>query len=230
MPQPGTDELAQPVTRPGRPRRYDPAEERSLLLDAAFAVLRTRGWASVTVADILGEAGLATRSFYRHFASKDELLRALVRRDAERFASAVTARVEAAPTPAAALELWLDEILGFGYDRPRAQRAAVLRAATAGGTLAADELRRALLLLQAPLAATLAAGAADGSFPRAEPEGDAGLISAMAWDTAGRMAEVASRDAKADLRAGLTSLVGRAVGARIAATTTAAATTTTPST
>lgn len=223
VPQPGTEELAaqpaEPGARPGRPRRYDPARERSLLLDAASAVLGTKGWASVTVADILGEAGLATRSFYRHFASKDELLRSLVRRDAERFAAAVTARVDAAPAPGAALVVWLDEILGFGYDRRRAQRAAVLRAATAHGALAPDELRRAVLLLQAPLAATLAAGAADGSFPGAEPEGDAPLVSAMAWDTAGRMAEVAAPAAKAGLRAGLIALVERAVGTPIASTT-----------
>jgi AcrR family transcriptional regulator len=210
VPQPGTEELAappaEPGARPGRPRRYDPARERSLLLDAASAVLGTKGWASVTVADILGEAGLATRSFYRHFASKDELLRSLVRRDAERFAAAVTARVDAAPAPGAALVVWLDEILGFGYDRRRAQRAAVLRAATAHGALA-------------PLAAALAAGAADGSLPGAEPEGDAPLVSAMAWDTAGRMAEVASPAAKAGLRAGLISLVERAVGTPIASTT-----------
>jgi hypothetical protein len=41
----------------------------------------------------------------------------------------------------------------------------------------------------------------------------------MAWDTAGRMAEVASPAAKAGLRAGLISLVERAVGTPIASTT-----------
>jgi AcrR family transcriptional regulator len=35
------------------------------------------------VADILNEADLSTRSFYRHFASKDQLLCALFRREAE---------------------------------------------------------------------------------------------------------------------------------------------------
>ena len=40
-------------------------------------------YASATVQDILDEAGLSTRAFYRHFGSKDDLFHALFRREAE---------------------------------------------------------------------------------------------------------------------------------------------------
>ena len=206
----GTEELAAPPAEPGGPARaapaLRPARERSLLLDAASAVLGTKGWASVTVADILGEAGLATRSFYRHFASKDELLRSLVRRDAERFAAAVTARVDAAPAPAppsscGSTRSSASATTGGGPSGPRCcgrprrrQRCAL------------DELRRAVLLLQEPLAAAPGRRGRGRVVPRGRARGGRSLVSAMAWDTAGRTAEVASPAAKAGLRAGNPSL------------------------
>jgi AcrR family transcriptional regulator len=198
--------------RPGRPRRYETAAEQTLLLDAAFEVIRTKGYGAATVADILGEAGLSTRSFYRHYASKDDLLHALFRRDAERFAEVVRARVQAEPDPVRALDVWIDEILGFGFERTRTKRAAVIGSATAEGTLAPEELRRALLLLVEPLAAVLEAGWADGSFPDANTECDAAIVSAIVWETSGRMREARSRAAKAVLRAGVMSFVHRALG------------------
>ncbi len=202
------------VARPGRPRRYAEVEERSLLLDAAFELIRLKGYSAVTVADVLGAAGVSTRAFYRHFSSKEELLHALFRRDAERFADAVAQRVRAAPSSRRALEVWIDEILGFGFGRPRAERAAVLGSATAKGALAPGELRNALDLLTASLAEAVAAGRADGSFPLAEP-GDAALVSAAAWETSTRMGEARSAAAKDALRAALLSFVHRALGGAI---------------
>ncbi|HET6950053.1 MAG TPA: TetR/AcrR family transcriptional regulator [Acidimicrobiales bacterium] len=200
--------------RPGRPRRYETAEEQTLLLDAAFEVIRAKGYGAATVADILGEAGLSTRSFYRHYASKDDLLHALFRRDAERFAEVVRARVQAETDPVRALDVWIDEILGFGFERTRTKRAAVIGSATAEGTLPPEELRRALQLLVEPLATVLATGRADGSFPAADPERDAALVSTVVWETSGRMREASSRAAKAELREGVVSFVHRALGTR----------------
>ncbi len=50
----------------GRPRRFEPADELRRLFDAALVVMQRNGYADVAVADILAEAGLSTRSFYRH--------------------------------------------------------------------------------------------------------------------------------------------------------------------
>jgi AcrR family transcriptional regulator len=200
------------VARPGRPRRYEEAEELELLLDAAFEVMRRSGYQQVTVSDILGEAGMSTRSFYRHFASKEELLRGLFRREAEQFATAVDRRVSAARTPVDGLATWTDEILGFGLDRPRARRAAVLLAPDAMRSLDPEEVRRALELLVVTLRAVLAAGAADGSFPGIDPEGDASHISALTWETASRLHLATSRAERDELRASLLSFVRRALG------------------
>ena len=117
---------AAPATRAGRPRRFEAEDELRILLDAALAVMERNGYVDAAVADILREADLSTRSFYRHFESKDQLLCALYRREAEAAAARLHAKVDAASDPRAALDAWIDEILSFGHHRTKAARVAVL--------------------------------------------------------------------------------------------------------
>jgi AcrR family transcriptional regulator len=203
-----------PVTRsgPGRPRRYAESEEVRLLFEAAFTVVARKGYQDVTIADVLAEAGMARRAFYRHFDSKEQLLTAMVHRDARGFAAAVTRRVQAAPGPWPALVAWVDEILSLARNRPRARRAEVLGSAGVVQALPPGELARANAPLVASLTATLAAGAADGSFTVGTPEADAHLIYAAAWDTVARMREVPDPAGKDELRADLLSFLRRALG------------------
>ncbi|HWD54844.1 MAG TPA: TetR/AcrR family transcriptional regulator [Acidimicrobiales bacterium] len=177
---------APPVARTGRPRRFEAADELRILLDAAMEVMGRNGYVDASVADILTEANLSTRSFYRHFESKDQLLCALYRREAEDAAARLNARVDAAPSPRAALNAWIDEILSLGQHRAKAARVRVL--GSPGAMRAegyAEETRHASKLLMAPLEALLAAGAVDGSFPLADPAADASLIRSVVWAAAG---------------------------------------------
>ena len=86
--------------------------------------MERNGYVDAAVADILREADLSTRSFYRHFESKDQLLCALFRREAEAAAARLHAKVDAAADPRAALDAWIDEILSFGHHRAKAARVA----------------------------------------------------------------------------------------------------------
>src|ERR1700691_6561576 len=108
-----TGSKAAPTPRAGRPRRFEAEDELRLLLDAALVVMERNGYADAAVADILREADLSTRSFYRHFESKDQLLCALCRREAERASARLAAKVEAGEDPRAALDAWVDEILSL---------------------------------------------------------------------------------------------------------------------
>jgi len=170
----------------GRPRRFEPADELRLLFDATLRVMERNGYAHASVAGILAEAGLSTRSFYRHFLSKDQLLCALYRAEAERVAERIRAKVSAAPTPLAALDSWIGEIMDLGFHRAKAARVAVM---SSPGALRADgygdEIRHAAMLLTGPLEALLAAGQRDGTYPLADPVADARHIRSVAWAAAG---------------------------------------------
>jgi AcrR family transcriptional regulator len=201
-----------PVTRAGRPRRFEADEELRILLDAALIVMERNGYADATVADILRQADVSTRSFYRHFDTKDQLLCALFRRDAEAAAARLNAKVEAATTPRAALDAWIDEILSFGRHARKASRVMVLgspAAMKADGY--AEEMNHAAKLLLAPLEAVLAEGAADGSFPLANAVADAPLVQSVVWTAAGLNAGRVT-PAPADVTQHVRSFCERALG------------------
>ena len=75
------DVMRQPTTgvTSVRPRRQSPAPERRRgdLLDAATRLFAAKGIEATSVADITAAAGVAKGSFYRYFASREELLAAL---------------------------------------------------------------------------------------------------------------------------------------------------------
>jgi AcrR family transcriptional regulator len=168
--------------RATRRRRFDPDTEVQLLLRAALTVIAKHGYENAGVAQILAEAGLTTRSFYRHFASKDDLIRALYLANAEAAAERLAARLADAPTPTQGLEAWIDEILSFVYDSRKASRVAVISSPGARATPGFEEIvADGLRLLIAPLQRVLEAGLLDGSFPDAIPVRDAPTIHAMVW-------------------------------------------------
>ncbi len=68
--------------RPAR-RRLSPQDRREAILDVAQTLFVTRGWAAVTLSDVLDAAGLSKGGFYHHFAAKEDLLTAIVRRMAD---------------------------------------------------------------------------------------------------------------------------------------------------
>ena len=70
------------VVRAGGTPRPRSDEERQLIFRAALRVMRVNGYAEAQISDILAEAGLGTRAFYRHFSSKDDLVIALFEENA----------------------------------------------------------------------------------------------------------------------------------------------------
>jgi AcrR family transcriptional regulator len=151
-------------------------DERRALIDAGIAVLRRQGSEGCTVADVLDEATLSTRAFYRHFGSKDELVLAIYEHDARATQTRLRERMDAASSPRAALEVWIDETLALGFDSRRARRTRPL--AKEGLRLQAEFPAQFAAIVDGvinPLAEVLCA------FPAAHPERDARSIHAVAW-------------------------------------------------
>jgi AcrR family transcriptional regulator len=159
-----------------------PSTEARALLDAGFRVIRRNGYEGATVVDILSEAGLSTRAFYRHFESKDELLCALYRRDASWMIERVTAAVDAAGSPLEGLDTWVDSILAIMCDTRRAARAALLDSPAAHRAKGFhDEERRAHLGFIEPLRRVITAGVQTGVFVSPNHELDASTVNAILW-------------------------------------------------
>lgn len=173
--------------------------------------MRRKGYSDVTVADVLAEAGVARRSFYRHFESKDELITAMFRREAARFTAAVTRAVREAPTPAEALVTWVDEILALALSPSKARRAQVF-AANSAPRHSADDARHTYGPLIALLAETLRDGADAGALTCARPKADARLISAATWETLALLRAEPDDAVRQEIRADLLSFARRALG------------------
>lgn len=170
------------------------------------------------MAHVLANAGVSTRSFYRHFATKDELLCAMYRRDSESVARRLQRRVADATSPAHAVELWIGEIFSFVRIARRAERVAVLSSIAANRANGAEgEAARARRLLVAPLRIAIERGIDARSFL---PDGDAGagaladLVAAVALHAAGLVAP--SNVTAAHEEAGVRTFCLRALGAAAA--------------
>lgn len=181
-----------PIEKRGRPRRYDDGTERDMLLDAAVQLLKRSRDVEPSVMDILAETGLSTRSFYRHFESKEALLVGLVHREAERVAEDMDRAIANAAGPAAAVEAWLDRLLDTFFEPARARRSALLTTPSASAAyLLTDELAQIRWVLSRPLADVLRAGHDSGAVASTNPDADA--VSAFA------LAAVLSRSSHAGL-------------------------------
>ena len=174
------DEHATSPRRVGRPRRYDEATERELLLDAGMKVMRRNGFAEASLAEVLEVAGVSTRAFYRHFDTKDALLLAMFDRDADAVAARLRDAVGAATSALEALEAWLDEYLDLFANPRRAGRVRLMSSEAARRAVGYhDAMQRMMTLHVEPLAEVLARGRDDGTLRSTDPDFDARSVLAV---------------------------------------------------
>jgi len=155
--------------------------ERVRIEEAAHRCLAASGGESASVGEILAEAGLSTRAFYRHFGSKDDLLLAMFRRDAERFTAEMRDITRAASSPTDALRRFVRATLRLTWD-PRRRRHVLLmvceQAVRAKGYGA--ERARVDAVADGLLAGILEQGRSRGEFPWVrDASADAGCIGSL---------------------------------------------------
>ena len=93
------------------------ANEVRRLLDAGLEVMRGCGTAaSPRVADIVSAAGLSNDAFYRHFASKEALVAAILEDGSVRLASYLRHQMAKVSTPEEQLRCWVEGVMGQATD------------------------------------------------------------------------------------------------------------------
>lgn len=153
------------------------AREHLELLRAARRVFVARGYVQTRVEDILREAGLSTRAFYRFHASKDDLFMALFAQANQAALRRLAEIVRRRRSAAAKLDAYLEATLELAY-APR-YRAETRLFASVPGELA-DRYAREVLECRAGLVSLLEqildAGRAAGELTSIEPQDDAWSI------------------------------------------------------
>jgi AcrR family transcriptional regulator len=141
------------------------------LLDAGLEVMRRCGTTSrPRVADIVAAAGLSNDAFYRHFASKEALVAAIIEDGSTRLASYLAHQMSKAPTPDEKVRCWVEGVMSQAADDDLASTtlAVLCNGGTIGGKLGTSRPSTT-----APLAALLREPfAARGST---DPQADAAL-------------------------------------------------------
>lgn len=163
-----------------------PAEVRRLL-DAGREVMRRCGTgARPRVADVVAAAGLSNDAFYRHFASKDALVAAILEDGAERLRSYLAHQMEKGAAPADRVRRWVRGMLAQAADAESAAttRAVLWNAGGLGDTLVSSGWSRTLAeLLEEPFR----------ELGSPAPELDASLVGHA---VVGRLSDHLQRDAR----------------------------------
>jgi AcrR family transcriptional regulator len=109
-------------------QRADATREVEAILDAALRVAERVAPAAPRVADIVAEAGISNQAFYRYFAGKDDLMKAVFERGITRLYSYLEHQIGKEAGPAGRVEAWIRGVLTQVTDRKAArQSAAIIR-------------------------------------------------------------------------------------------------------
>jgi AcrR family transcriptional regulator len=135
----------------GRREQYETEVRR--LIDAAFEVMGGSGDIDPQVRDIVKTAGLSNQAFYRHFASKDALMLAVLADGQRQLVDYLARKIAAANEPEAQLHAWVEGVMAQARNTDAADRT---RPFAVNGPRLADRFPDELLSSRAALIETLA--------------------------------------------------------------------------
>ena len=167
-------------------RSLDPAATRSMarlerLLDAVRELTDEADDASFTVAEVSARAGVSLKTFYRSFASKDDLLLALLEEDSRTGAAMLTSALESESAPTARLERYVVSLFKLARMAPGYARVLV-RQYRRLSTDRPRELAAALAPLVELLERQIEAAAVAGAASPGDPARAAEIVFALLLD------------------------------------------------
>jgi AcrR family transcriptional regulator len=129
---------------------------------------------------VVRDAGVSARTFYRHFADKDELLLALLRDEMGRAAAHLRAAVARVDDPVGQVGAWIGAVIGAAGDPRRMARARLFSEQQAVMRRFPGQVGDAVEQLLAPLREAIERGLDSGAFPWADSARDAELVYRLA--------------------------------------------------
>ena len=164
-------------TRGGTPAEVE------LLIAATWAVTARTGSFEPSVREILQEAGISTKAFYRHFPSKDELLLVALEAGSLELVAFIEERMAGFEQPLDRIGGWIEGFLQHVALREAARR---YIPSTLGvgrlATLHPDHFDRCQALLIAPLVREITDAVALGAAHSPSPSKDARIIYGYTMD------------------------------------------------
>lgn len=169
-------------------RRLEPDPKvRKAIVTAATKVIRDEGVRGLSVSNVLVRAGLGTRAFYRHFASKDHLVAAVFLELANAEARRLERLMAGADDPLDAVVAWIDGRLDLAFDDGVQSELRQLSVEAQAQMFASPELvGAAYAAILAPLVAQLERGVQQGRFVDVDPAADALSIQGVLWSSVER--------------------------------------------
>lgn len=176
-------QLPDQVPRTRRRDKLAPDPEvRRQILSAASETLRENGVRGLSVATVLERAALGTRAFYRHFASKDELVAAVFLEASRLEKQRLQHRMSAAATDIEAVVAWIDGRLDLAFDESVGSDLRRLSLEAQSQTITSPSLvQPAYAEMLEPLTETLRRGLESGAFQNIDPITDAQFIHGVVW-------------------------------------------------
>lgn len=106
-----TDRVAAAVDRALDERQREATQEVERILAAAVAVMARVSPQAPRVSDIVAEAGVSNKAFYRYFAGKDDLILAVMERGVALVVSYLSHQMDKADNPADKVARWIEGCL-----------------------------------------------------------------------------------------------------------------------
>lgn len=166
-------------------RRRNPGRDpgtRVALLSAASKIVREDGARALTVADVLTRAKVGTRAFYRHFASKDQLVQSVFLEMARVEMRRLNRKMASASNPVDAVAAWIEGRLDLAFDDAvRSDLRTLSLEAQSQMFAAPDVVGPAYWEMLTPLVDQLELGKQQRLFPDIDPASDAELLHGAVW-------------------------------------------------
>ena len=181
----GEDRSRRQPTRDAGPGETegDVADEVNLLITATWTVAARTGSFEPSVREILQEAGVSTKAFYRHFRSKDDLLLVALETASCQLADYIESKMAPLDAPVPRIRVWLEGFMRQAIVPSAARR--TLPWALGVGQLAhlyPDEFDHSKALVIAPLEREITEAVARGTAMSPNPARDARIIFGYTMD------------------------------------------------